>query len=445
MSCQGDATDEFDGHATVYPNKERYLELFLDDHGDDVYLVEYADEEGDHELLAWRVTVNQEGGTPPASAPVLACEVLPPGSGTVRIPFADVEAVRAGDPPGETCRVTADSELDAARTVAAMAADSPMLVATADLAELLETTDPAVRERTLRALRQVARRRPGDCMAMLERMGEFVDEPPHSGAALATLAGMAQCHPAAVADYAPSVAAALTDEGGGRGDAARCLAAVADADPPAVVDAVPQLDSVLADRGEGLPFAVLALKRVADEYPSQVRPAAGTLGAVAADASLEDGLRVNVMATLGRVTHEFPDAALEAVEDAVGLLGAEDHRLRANGAALLCDAAIADADVSRPYVAQLEVLLTADDDHAVANASGALSRLAHADTETVVHLQDQFVELLDHDHERVRRNACVAVGFLGPDDAAETLERLAANDPVEYVRKQARWALERVR
>lgn len=461
MSCRGHAPDGFTSHAGISPPDASALERFLDQHDDGpAYLVEHADAEGECETLAWRVQVEVVPGEEPPAVSLLECVLLPPGSGIDRIPVEAVDAIHAGEPPTDTCRVVGATDLDAAIELSDVAEERPGLVAMADVRDLLRSESPPARENALRALSEVARTRPGECVDLVDRVASLLETPRHATAALATLYRVAEEYPDAVSPHASRVAEYLTgsDEetlgaaarvmngpGLEQEFAARCLAAVADHEPGVVVDAVPKLDTLLAERGEGLPYAVLALQRVASEYPSQVRPAAGTLGEVAADDSLDAGLRVNVMATIGRVTQAFPDAALEAVEDAVGLLDAEDYRLRANGAALLCDASIADPSVSKPYVGDLEELLRVEDDRAVANASGALSRLAGTDPGAVAHLENRFVILLEHHHERVRRNACVAVGHLRTEAGEMMLERLADEDEVDSVRKQAEWALERVR
>jgi HEAT repeat protein len=363
----------------------------------------------------------------------------------LEVRFEHIEQVDALASTGRLTLQDGETPAAAAAELRTLADLSAWSVSPSAVLTVLEWGGEPARVDALAALRSLAAERPGDCKPALPILRSLLLEDTEGASdALGTLADVAAASPADVAPHTDVVVGYLSAEDEPtRTAAARCLSEVAHDDPADVVYAVPALAPLLDDRDATLPHATYALCKVAEAFPEEIRPLTPTLGSLVTSEAVSDGVRLSASAALGRVTGEYPDAALPVVSDLVTLLESENGRLVNNAVGLLGDVALVHTDAVEPHVEAIATLLTVEDDYARTNATAALARVAEDFPESVTPHTSALITALGDDEEMVRENACWALGYLRAESAREAL-RDVRDDETERVRRRAQWALGRI-
>jgi HEAT repeat protein len=394
------------------------------------------------------ITVIQQSVERPSAIPAVRCTPIKPKQDRFHVPIDSIASVTAiGGQPTDILLSYEQTAQEEARFLCRLARDNPRAVDVASLVSLLEDDSDEPRIEALRALAIVAKASTRECTAALPILESLLESGELStpAPALATIATIAGDYPGEVAPLVDAITPYLgSEEDVERVEAARCMMEVAEEEPPDVVDAVPMLATIVEDQEAGQEYAVYTLTCLSREFPEAITPVAGALSHAVTNEDLDDGIRLNATAALGRVVGEYPDIAVTIVDDVADLFDATNQKLRNNAIGLVGDVAQVHTDVVEPHVDAIAVLLTSDDTYARINASGCLSRVAEDFPDSVSQYVDQFIELLTDDHPVVRKNACGALGHLGAEEAEMELVERASQDENEAVRERAEWALHRI-
>lgn len=278
---------------------------------------------------------------------------------------------------------------------------------------------------------------------------------------LGILTAVAEANPSTVEHILPTVHEFLTQETypGLRSESARLLKAIAGQEPDMVLDALPEVaDQLIDEKTDSSPFAAV-LNRVAKEYPGEVLPYVPKLETHLQES--DESSLIPALSAVGHVANEYPNVAREVIpiagelldeEDdfnnsfslAKGLLGNQEHMLRANAAAALADLAEYYPSDVRQFATDLIDILDDEDEKVRHNASLALSRTAVEHPEDIPAAVDDLLELLDDDLPGTRINACRALERGEISEATQALKKVAETDTDGEVRAAAEQALARI-
>lgn len=425
------------------------LSAFLEEH-DGVPGYELTDtaEGTERTRSCYDVTVIRRSVERPSAIPAVRCTPIEPKQDRFHVPIDSIASVTAiGGQPTDVLLSYEGTAEEEARFLHRLSTDNPRAVDVSSLVSLLGGDSDETRVEALRALAIVAKVSTRECVAALPVLESLLESGELStpAPALATVGTIAGGYPDEVAPLVDAIVPYLgSDEDVERVEAARCVMEVAEEDPTDAVDAVPALATLVEDGGPGQEYAVYTLTCLSREYPEAIKPVAGDLSRAVTNEDLDDGVRLNATAALGRVVGEYPAVAVSIVDDVVDLFGASDGKLRNNAIGLVGDVAQVHSDVVEPHTDAVADLLTSEDDYARINASGCLARVAEEYPDSVGPYVDRFVELLTDDRSVVRKNACGALGHLGAEEAEMELVERAGRDESEAVRERAEWALHRI-
>lgn len=407
----------------------------------------YTDDGREETRLLWSASAVNLGSREATGSASIQCVPLAPGAESFSVAVDDVQSISVVDPSSDLFTTEADDPAEEATAMRRLAETDPQQVRVSSVLALLDDGQTP-REDALRALAAVVEARPEDCTPALPTLKSLLEDADPSSAEqiLLVLTRIAEERPNSVAPSLDRVIPWLSSQSQiARARAARCVGLVANDHPAEVVDAVPELATIAEAGGLGQPHAVYALSSITHEFPEDVEPAADALSASIADDSLDDGVRLNATAALGRIVQEYPEVGLGVVDDAVALLDEESAKLRNNAVGLVGDVAQLHSDIVEPHVDAVADLLTSEDEPARINASACLARVAEDFPESVAPDADLFAALLTADHPLVRKNACWALGHVGADEAEMDLVERASRDEDQAVRERAEWALRQVR
>ncbi len=305
----------------------------------------------------------------------------------------------------------------------------------------LDSDDPSSREQAVETVRSAVDTHPEACLPTVPKLrkllGEHSNEP--RDAIAYCLAELADESPDDVAPSVPGMISFLTanEADSAARDLFRCLHAIAEQRPDTVIDHIDELVVVL-ERREGVDrWGVELLAELSREYPTELTPAIPTLRETLAKHPQKGG--VSALSALGRVVKTETTVELEFVDDIVSLVEHEDRALRNNAIACLGDVARTSPSAIEDACPTIATTLESDDPNTRANAAVTLGRVA-TETNDIGRGRQRLLELLSDDHAHVRANACTAIGYGTVEDARETLEELAAEDPNAVVRERAAWA-----
>lgn len=364
-----------------------------------------------------------------------------------------------------------DVRLDAARTLAAIAAESPTRArpATGPLVDTLGDS-PAVRQAAVRALCDIAVAAPHDeevvagVPALVERLADTrsgirtdaaatleaiaTDSPAAVSSAVQALAeclddvaadtrehaaaaieGVARDHPEAVSGVVTDVAAGLEDDRRSIGElSATTLEAVAEADPAAVSHVVPQLTRAIQDDLDSIrrpcARALAAVAAASTDDPDTVAshaatlgvgPAADTAGGGDADGTDDDWLAGHAARSLAVIATAQLEGVHPAIRAAVNRLESDELVLRRAATRDLLEVAATRPAAVRTAVEPLADALTDEDASVRNNAILALAKLAASSPADVRQVLDRVFAVVDDPDRTVRANAVVALRALGPE------------------------------
>lgn len=441
------------GHPTtagIIPADVSDLSSFLKEYADaPAYELTYTDDDGSRTRLLWNVSLDAVRLEQPENTPAIQCTPLEPGAEQFIVDFDAIELLSVVDPAPERYTATAETLAEEATALRRLADAKPDTVRVSAILSLLDrdTTDSTRDRDALHALRCIAVTRPDECTPAIPILRSLLAGEEFAGApnALTTLRYIGTVDPTDIAPLADDIIPYLSSNiVSARREATKCVALIATEHPEDVVDAVLELAKVIEDDANGKTYAVAALSRISKTAPEAVEPVAKTLGGVVLDDSLDDNVRLNATAALGRVVSESPSVAVDIVDDVVELFDKTNYKLRNNAIGLLYDVAQIHTDVVEPHIDEIAALLVVDDSYTRINASGTISRVAVDFPESVEPLTPMFIRLLSDEDPRVRENACWALGYLRAHEATEPLQETAQSDGNEDVRTRADWALTQI-
>jgi hypothetical protein len=432
------------------PADTDHLAAFLDEYADAPgFELVYTDDEAE-EGTRTRVLRDAELLTKTlhrAVPPTVRCDPVAVDEPSFGVTVDDIERLSTTQPDIESRWGDAETPAERAAGLRRFAGDYPMKVDVSQVLTFLDCIDPTPKRDALDALRSVVDVRPRDCTPALPILRSLLERDAflHTTVALEVLAELAAHDAADVAPLADVVTPYLSaTETETRRAATRCVSELAAHDSTDVVDSVPALATVLHDVNEGRQYAAYALCRVAADHPAEVRPVVPALREVIVDESASTNERLSATAALGRVTGEYPDAALPVVDDLAELLEVEHTKLRNNAIGVLGDVAKLHQDQIAPYASELARFVDAGDAFTRVNTTAALSRLAETHPEAIEPSTERFVERLTDDNAFVRENVCWALGYLRAEAARDDLASVATDDANTDVRTRAQWALDRL-
>ncbi|MDJ1433518.1 HEAT repeat domain-containing protein [Halostagnicola sp. A-GB9-2] len=305
----------------------------------------------------------------------------------------------------------------------------------------LDSDDPSSREQALETVRSAVDTHPEACLPTVPKLRKLLSE--HSAESSDAIAYcLAELAYESPDDVAPSTSGILSflitnePESAAR-DLFRSLHAIAEERPDTVIDHVDELLAVLEGRETVDRWGVEILAELSREYPTELTPAIPILRETLARTPQKGG--VSALSTLGRVVRAETTVELEFVDDVVSLVDHDDRALRNNAIACLGDIARTSPSTVEASCPTIAGALESEDPNTRANAAVTIGRVA-AETNDAGQAQQRLLELLSDDHAHVRANACTAIGYGEVEDARDTLEVLAAEDPNAAVRERAAWA-----
>jgi HEAT repeat protein len=380
-----------------------------------------------------------------AVPPAIRCQPASAEGERFSIVVDDVEQVSVVKPPMDAFLPNTDDPVERAAAIADLAADNPFAVDVSRVLALLDREADAPQADALRALDEVASARPADCTPAVPILRSLLEgDCTDPERALSVLDAIGGWDARDIVPLTGVIATYLTEaDPDVRAAAAACLAEIVEEEPDETMDAVPALTMLLKDRA-ATGHAAYTLSLLAEESPEAVKPAAPVLGEVVTDDSLGANSRLSATAALGRVVEEYPNAAVDIVDDVAALLDADSPKLRNNAVGLLGEVATVHGDLVEPHVDAIASVLSSDDEYTRINAVAALARVAEDYPDTVAEYTDDLLSLLTDDHHLVRENACWALGYVGDPAALEFLQEIAVDDENGDVRNRAQWAVARI-
>lgn len=435
--------------AGISPSDPSALSSFIRDNSDAVgFELTYLDDGVErtqllHDVSMYAITLER-----PSAAPAIQCTPVSPTADKFTVALADIEQLSVTEPPRMLYTADADTLDEKATGLRRLAEANPAAVPLQAVFGLLDQQSEILpwEQDALRALKLVAYDRAGECRPVVPILQSLLkaEKITTPADALTILRLIGEEDPADIAPASDVIRQYLDSKNVAvRKEATRCIAMIAERFPEDAIDAVPLLATSIEDEAPGQRHAVYALNQLTSEYPEEVKPVSDRLSEVILDDSLPDGMRLNATAALGRISSEYPDTAVEIVDDVATLVDADNPKLRNNAIGLLADVAKIHADVVEPHVDEIAVLLDTDDDFTRVNASGALSRVAADFPDSVEPYSETFIDLLSDDESLVRTNACWALGHLEVSAAVDPLQERLQDDDGD-VRKRADWALHKI-
>lgn len=260
------------------------------------------------------------------------------------------------------------------------------------------------------------------------------------------------------ADVAPSVEELVTFAGENpttpaTGEVLRCLEAVAREQPSTVADHVASIVDVIDERPGYDEWGLRLVQHVSHSNPAATTPAVPVLlDALEADPAATGTQVLPVfgrLARTGRLSSACESAETGSgfeslLEETTPLLDHHVDALRRNAIGCLADVATHSPTAVTPSSPALVGALESLDPRTQANAAVVFARVAMETDAIPERARDPLVATLAADHERVRANACVAIGYGRVESASDRLETVVDEDPEPSVRERAEWALERL-
>jgi len=223
-----------------------------------------------------------------------------------------------------------------------------------------------------------------------------------------------------------------------------CCVELVQYDPELLLGDVPVFGSLLHSDDETVRRnSVYVLTCVAEEYPEEVLPAVqdviGTL-----EKGDPDGSKSSL---IGKVSRHYPDATVDAVPTLRELLHEDtDLKTTANAVGTLADIAAEypEVIVEHGCVEAASELLEHDDETVRYNACGLLEEVSKGKPEAIQPVVPKLLERLEDDHEGVRVKTIYVLGETCERRALEHLKNIEEEDPSDRVREIAEKAVWRI-
>ncbi|ELY62085.1 HEAT repeat domain-containing protein [Natronolimnohabitans innermongolicus] len=314
----------------------------------------------------------------------------------------------------------------------------------------LDADEPSEQRDAVETIRRAIADRPDACLPTVPKLRGLLarDSLECHELVAGCLADLAVESTADVAPSTEAIVAFVADNPStdATGELLRCLETVAADQPTALAGHASTLADVLEQRPGYDRHGLRVFDHLSREQPSTIEPAVPVLVDALCATPTENG--VVVLSALGRLARtgvSLPTPASAFVEPARTLVDHEETSLRRNAVGCLADVARRHPAVVEPATDDLATALEHDDAETRANATVALARVASGTDADLEDTQRALLTLLeDEDYDRVRANACVAIGHAELEAATTRLERLAYEDPNPDVRERARWALDQL-
>jgi hypothetical protein len=263
---------------------------------------------------------------------------------------------------------------------------------------------------------------------------------------LRCLRHIASNDPGAVAKLHEDIVSRIDIENNGVTRAATgCCVELVQHDPELPLGDVPLFGSLLGSDDETVRRnSVYVLTCVAEEYPEEILPAVqDVIG------TLEDGdPNGSKLSLIGKVSRHYPDATVEAVP-ALRRLSHKDTDLKttANAVGALADIAAEYPEevVEHGCVESASELLDHDDETVRYNACGLLEEVSKGEPEAIDPVVPKLLERLEDDHEGVRVKTIYVLGETRERRALEPLKDIEEEDPSDRVREIAQKAVWRIK
>jgi len=309
------------------------------------------------------------------------------------------------------------------------------------------TSSPSAHANATLALAKVAAELDDVGGAFVDDLGTLLGRPSlKTETVLRCLRHIASNDPGAVAELHEDVVSRIDVENDDVARAATgCCVELVQYDPELLFGDVPVFGSLLHSDDETVRRnSVYVLTCVAEEYPEEVLPAVqdviGTL-----EKGDPDGSKSSL---IGKVSRHYPDSTVGAVPALTSLLHENaDLKTTANAVGALADIAAEypGAVVEHGCVESASELLDHDDETVRYNACGLLEEVSKGKPEAIDPVVPKLLERLKDDHEGVRVKTIYVLGETRERRALGPLESIEKDDPSDRVQEIAEKAVWRIK